>query len=213
MQEMLTIQGYLDGYINFLKDYSSETKINNKVTKIVLPFLDSLNDCTEIYIIKNDNNYIVTDDGETITNLSFNGVEIKGPSREGIFQKILNSYGVMRKDDALYINANEADLYLKKHLLLQCINKVNDMYILNRSNVKNIFIEDVKLFFDKNDILYVPDHRLTGISGLTANYDFAIPKRKQEPFTLIKTLNDLTKDKVKATVFDWNDTKESCYNS
>ena len=50
---------------------------------------------------------------------------------------------------------------------------------------------------------------MTGVSGLIANYDFAIPKRKKLPFTLIKTLNSLTINSVKSTVFDWNDTKDA----
>ena len=30
------------------------------------------------------------------------------------------------------------------------------------------------------------------------------------PFTLIKAVNHLNKDKVKSTIFDWNDTITSC---
>lgn len=211
MRDILTLDGYLHGYLEFLKDHSLEEKIDDKVAKITLPFLDSLNDCTEIYIIKSsENEFIITDNGETLSTLSFNGVTIKGFAREGIFKRILNSYGVMRENDALYIKATLPDLYLKKHLLIQCICKVNDMYMLNRNNVKNIFLEEVRKFFDEKDIRYVQDHRLTGVSGLIANYDFAIPKSKNLPLTLIKTLNDLSKDKVKATIFDWGDTKGSC---
>lgn len=214
MNNISTINGYLNGYLDFLKDHSYEEVIDNNITKITLPFLDSLDDCTEIYIIKKENNeFILTDNGETLSTLSFNGVSIKGYAREGIFNRIINSYGVRREQESLFINANISDLFLKKHLLIQCICKVNDMYMLNRSNVKNIFLEEVKRYFDEKDIRYVQDHRLTGISGLIANYDFAIPKSKQTPLTLVKTLNDLTKDRAKSTIFDWNDTKSACDNN
>ena len=205
-----SVQSYLDGYISFLKDHSQQVRIDDNLWKITLPFLDNLHDCTEIYIQKNIDGYLLTDNGETISNLEFTGVVIKGVARERIFHQIISSYGVFLRGESLCITANEQDLFLKKHLLLQCVGKVNDMYMLNRSNVQNIFVEEVKGFFDKNNVWYVPNHRLTGKSGLIANYDFAIPKHKNSPFTLIKTLNKVAKDKVKATVFDWNDTKDNC---
>lgn len=210
MQDMTSIQSYLEGYINFIKGHSSEVKVADNAVKITLPFLDNLNDCTEIYIIKeNENEFIVTDNGGTLTNLEFMGVTLKGAYKEAIFNRITNSYGVLRSEDSLYVKATVVDLYLKKHMLLQCIAKINDMYMLNRDNVQNIFLEEVKDYLDKSDIGYIPNHRLTGVSGLIANYDFAIPKRKKLPFTLIKTLNSLTINSVKSTVFDWNDTKDA----
>lgn len=205
-----TIQGYLDGYLSFLKDHSREITVAENVTKITLPFLDSLNDCTEIFIIKNEHDYTITDNGETISNLMFNGITIKGVARQNIFNKIIQSYGVQVQKNSLFIKATLSDLFLKKHLLLQCISKVNDMYMLSKNNVQSIFLEEIRGFFDEQDIGYVPDHRITGKSGLTANYDFAIPKSKQRPFTLIKAINNLNKDKVKSTIFDWNDTLTSC---
>ena len=205
-----TIQGYIDGYLSFLKDHSKEVVVAENISKITLPFLDSLNDCTEIFIVKNGNEFIVTDNGETLANLNFNGIVIKGVARQNIFNRIVNSYGVQIEANSLFIKATTQDLYLKKHLLLQCISKVNDMYMLSRNNVQSIFLEEIRGFFDEHDVGYVPDHRITGRSGLTANYDFAIPKSKVRPFTLIKAVNHLNKDKVKSTIFDWNDTMTSC---
>ncbi|MCM1404374.1 MAG: DUF1828 domain-containing protein [Prevotella sp.] len=201
------IDSYLESYLKFLKDKSYEVKINANITKLTLPFLDSLNDCTEVYIIKNDSSYTITDNGETISNLNFNGVEIKSSSRQKIFNSILTSYGVILENDSLLIKADENNLFLKKHMLLQCIMKVNDMYVLNKSNVQNIFIEDVKGFFEEKNIKYVPNYRISGKSGLDAYFDFAIPKSQKNPMTLIKVVNKLDKDKVKQIIFDWNDTK------
>lgn len=206
----ITIQGYINGYLSFLKDHSREIAISENISKITLPFLDSLNDCTEIYIVKQNNEFIVTDNGETLSNLNFNGIALRGMARQNIFNRIINSYGVQIESNSLFIKANSANLYLKKHLLLQCISKVNDMYMLSRNNVQSIFLEELRGFFDQHDIGYVPDHRITGKSGLTANYDFAIPKSKNTPFTLIKAVNNLNRDKVKSTIFDWNDTITTC---
>lgn len=202
------VESYIDGYLKFLKDKSNEVKINEKVTKLTLPFLDNLNDCTEVYIIKSAKEYLITDNGETIANLNFNGVEIKSPARKKIFNGILNSYGVKFEDESLVINADENNLYLKKHMLLQCIIKINDMYVLSRTNVSNIFIEDVKSFFETKNVKYIPNHRISGKSGLDAYFDFAIPKSNNNPMTLVKVVNKLDKDKVKQIIFDWNDTKD-----
>ena len=93
-------------------------------------------------------------------------------------------------------------------MLLQCIVKINDMYVLSRINIQNIFIEDVKNFFDSNNVKYIPNHRILGKSGLDAYFDFAIPKSDKNPITLIKVVNKLDRDKVKQIIFDWNDTKD-----
>ena len=209
MNPFMTVESYLDGYLKFLKDHSIEEKIDENISKLTLPFLDSLNDCTEIYIIKQDNEFIVTDNGETLSNLAFNGVIIKEGTRKNIFTRIINSYGVLMQGDSLYLSATYDNLFLKKHLLLQCICKVNDMFMLNRTNIQNIFDDEVRAFFDNNDVYYVPDHKVAGRSGLLANFDFAIPQ-KRRPLTFIKTLNRVSKDNVKSTIFDWNDTRDLC---
>lgn len=129
------VESYLDGYLKFLRDKSNEIQISANITKLTLPFLDNLNDCTEIFIIKKDNEYIITDNGETLSNLSFNGIEINSPTRKNIFKNILISYGVILEEGALIVKTSENNLYLKKHMLLQCIIKINDMYILNRTNI------------------------------------------------------------------------------
>lgn len=202
------VESYLDGYLKFLKDKSNEIQISPNVTKLTLPFLDNLNDCTEVFIIKKETEYIITDNGETISNLNFNGIEIKSSSRKNIFNNILNSYGAILDDGALVIRASENNLYLKKHMLLQCIIKINDMYVLNRANIQNIFLEDVKSFFDTQNVRYIANHRISGKSGLDAYFDFAIPKLDKKPMTLIKVVNKLDKDRVKQIIFDWNDTKD-----
>lgn len=203
------INTYIEGYLNFLRSNSFGVKLNDNTYKLEYPFLDSSNDFTEIYIIKNDNEYIITDNGETLANLSFNGVEIKGDNRKDIFNKILQSYGIKNDNGNLYIVSNSTDLFLKKHMLIQCIIKINDMYVLSRANVQNIFLEDVKVFLYDNDIVYVQDHKILGRSGLYINYDFALGKRKEKPFTLIKTINKLDKEHIQSNIFTWIDTYDS----
>jgi len=204
------IRSHITGYLDFLKSKSNEERIDNKTTKLTYPFLDSIEDCTEIFIIEHgDKKFTITDNGETLVNLRFNGVEIKGDNRIQVFNKILNTYGVKDDDSSLLVEADEADLYLKKHMLLQCIMKINDMYVLSRANVQNIFLDDVKSFFDANKVRYVPNHKITGMSGLLATYDFAVPKSEKIPLTLVKVINKLDKDKVKSLIFDWNDTKSN----
>lgn len=206
MTDLSTISGFLDGYLTFLKEKSSEVRINDHVSKISLPFLDALDDCTEIYIIKDNDKYTITDDGETLTNLKFNGVEINSQSRKKILDRILSNYGVKVNDNnALYMEAMIDNLYLKKHMFLQCIAKINDMYVLSKNNIQSIFIDDVKNFLEKNKILNVPDYKIIGKSGLTSNYDFVVPKLDKRPMTLLRVINKVDRDKVKSIVFDWTD--------
>ena len=87
---------YKDMYISWLKENIEQYKINNSVYRLTTPFLDRNNDYTEIYIIKQDNNsFKITDDGVTINELYFSGLDLfASENRTIILQTILNSHGI-----------------------------------------------------------------------------------------------------------------------
>lgn len=199
---------FKDEYIKWLYNNIDECKISDNVYRITLPFLNRNNDCTEIFIKCNGDQYILTDDGETIGELELSGFNLlSSKKRTTIFNRILISHGVQKSDnDELYTICSKEDLPQKKHMLSQCMIKVSDMFYTAKNNVQSLFLEDVQLFLDENDVRYTPDVSFPGKSGLTTNYDFAIPKSKKAPERIIKVVNNIDQQQTNSIIFLWEDT-------
>ena len=56
--------------------------------------------------------------------------------------------------------------------MLQCLIFVNDMYILSKPKIQNIFSEDVAYKLDEHDISYGRDLPIVGKSGVVHSFDF-----------------------------------------
>ena len=202
------MSGLKNQYLKFLKNFVSEVKINDRVTRITTPFLDSDNDLIEIYIeYKDSDNYYLTDDGITLINLAMKGVSFdNGSKRIEKINKIVTDHGVSINSNALFTVSNKKELPLKLFFLSQAIQKVSDLYVLNKPSIVNIFNDDVKLFFDKNEIRYTEDVVLMGKSNLGTKYDFIIPKSKNAPDRLIQTCNTIELGRARTFLFGWMDT-------
>lgn len=202
---------FAENYIEWLKSNIHETKISNNVSRISTPFLDRNNDFTEVYIVnEGKNRYTITDDSSTISELNLSGYDVfSTEKRKSYFQKILNSHGVTLKNGTeLTVSGTLNELPLKKHMLIQCMIKVSDLFVLSQSNIKSIFLEDVKIFLETNNIAYIEDISLIGKSHLYSNFDFAISKTKHQPQRMIKVVNKLDTSYAKSIIFSWKDIEE-----
>lgn len=198
-------------YIAWLNENIEQCQIKDGVYRITLPFLDRNNDYIEIYITSEDNGtYRLTDDGETLGELLFSGLDIfKSKRRTDIFNSIIASHGINRSEcNELFTTCTKHDLPQKKHMLSQCMVKVSDLFYTVRQNVQSLFIEDVQQYLDTNEIRYMPSISFVGKSQLTTNYDFGIAKSKNAPERIIKVVNHLDRSKSESTIFLWDDTKE-----
>ena len=89
---------------------------------------------------------------------------------------------------------------------------VSDMFMLTRSKVVNIFLEEIETFFDYNEIRYISSVQFNGISGFTHLFDFAIPKTKNNPERLLKAINNPTRSKAESALFAWDACKKNKKN-
>lgn len=198
-------------YIDWLTENIDQHRINNNIYRLTLPFLDRHNDYIEIYITQDKNDFIISDDSYTMSDLALSGLNLfASKRREQIFTQIIKSHGITLDDNnALTVRAKPSELPLKKHLLIQCMQKISDLFYLSQPNVKSLFLEDVQTFLDKNDIRYIPEASFIGKSKLPTNYDFAIPKSKDAPLRIIKVVNNLTVEYAKSIIFTWNDISDN----
>jgi hypothetical protein len=204
---MIDCQQIIENYIKWIKDNTVIKSIQDGVIcEISTPFLDRHNDHLQIYVQKQNDMYVLTDDGYTIADLNMSGMEFNTPKREQIFKTVLNGFGVkLGNNNELYIEANLNNIGQKKHYLLQAILAVNDMYTLSQETVYSLFKEDVERYFKSNDIYFSRDIKITGKTGFDHNIDFLISASKNKPERLIKTVNIPKKDPIMATIFAFSD--------
>lgn len=204
------IDKFIDDYIKWLKSNITTYKFNNNVAEITLPFLNQINDYIQIYLIKGSNNqYILSDDGETINNLKMSGINLDTNSRAKILDKILKSYGAFIDNDAINIKFSEMNLPQSLNAMIQAMHSVSDMFMLSRSTTKSIFIEDVEIFLNNNDIYPIRDASFTGSSGLLHKIDFSIQATKNSNQKYINTVNKLDKYSAQLELFKSVELKES----
>ena len=205
------IQGLIDRYMNWLKDKTLLREIDEWV-EITTPYLDRHNDYLQIYARKDNGGYLLTDDGYTITDLEQSGCDIKTPKRQRLLEITLNGFGVKkegRESRELTINADANNFALKKHSLIQAMLAVNDLFYLSRMHVTSLFLEDVEMWLDHNDIRYTPKVIFPGKTGFTYQFDFVIPKSKKGPERIIKAINRPSRETAQNLVLSWIDTKET----
>ena len=207
-------QQVINDYLKWIKDNTIiKTIEEGKLCSISTPFLDRHNDHLDIYLMRNNGNFKITDNGYTIADLRMSGFEINTPKKESILKTALNGFGVkINGNDELYVEANSSNLGQKKHYLLQAILSVNDMFNLAQETIYSLFKEDVELFFRSNGIVFSKDLKLTGKSGFDHNIDFLIPETKNRPERLIKTVNTPKKDSILSSIMafaDINQTRET----
>jgi len=109
----------INDYIEWLRQNISIKEINS-MHEITTPFLDNHNDHIQIYIKKSDSGLILTDNGQTITNLRLSGFEFT-PEKKQILNSTLKSFGVQLIDEELVAKTTPENFPQKKHNLIQAI--------------------------------------------------------------------------------------------
>ena len=201
------IQKLLDDYVAWLKDKTSLRQIEQWV-EITTPYLDRHNDYIQIYAKKENNGFLLTDDGHTIADLEQSGCKLQSPKRQDLLKMTLNGFGVQLHDNALQVHAAPDNFALRKHNLVQAILAVNDMFYLAMPTVASLFYEDVVAWLDLHEIRYTPKVKFTGKSGYDHLFDFVIPRSRRQPERIIQTLNRPNRDTAQAVAFAWIDTRE-----
>ena len=201
-------ENLVDQYYAWLKSKTSWREINGW-TEITTPYLDRHNDYLQIYLRQNGDEWELTDDGETLTDLVQSGCELDTPRRKALLQATLNGFGVQLADGAIAVKAKQESFALRKHNLIQAILAVNDLFYLARASVESFFFEDVALWLDESDIRYTQRVKFSGKTGYDHLFDFVVPKSKREPERILRAVNNPVKDQANSVILSWVDTKET----
>jgi hypothetical protein len=203
------ITNLVNNYHHWLKDRTIVKSIEADWVEITTPHLDRHNDYLQIYVRKENNNYILTDDGYIIRDLLSSGCVLDSPRRQELLNITLAGFGIELHEHALVTSATHENFPLKKNNIVQAMLAVNDMFYLSSPHIENLFYEDVAKWLDLSEIRYTPRVNLTGKSGFHHFFDFAIPKSKAKGERIVQTLSNPNKDNAQALLFRWQDTKET----
>ena len=147
----MDIQKMIDSYANWIKERITFEKVN-EYYEITTPYLDRFDDFLQIYVKQlKDGTIYMTDDGYIIGNLLSCGLSLrKNSNKFKILERIVNNYGLQLKGEEITTKAELNNFPLKKHLMVQAMLSVDNMFELRKENVKNLYLH---LFTDGRDTL------------------------------------------------------------
>ena len=197
-------------YLRWLKDKTQLRAIEgSEWTEILTPYLDRNNDYIAIYLKSENDQFLLSDGGETIADLSMCGCELDSPRRQELLNLTLNGFGIKLDGDALTTHATKQNFPVRKHNLIQSILSVNDLFYVSQPSIRSLFIDDVRSWLKRSKVRFVQSVKFSGTSGYDHRFDFAIPESDTNPERLVRVINNPTRDTVEAMAFAWVDTKEA----
>ena len=199
----------IDSYIEWLKEGISVRELKDGWHEIVTPFLNHKNDMIELYIKQDNDQILISDGGNTLSELKLSGLDLnKSPKRLEELNTILRSFGLQRNDTKeIFVRTNKLQFPEVKHRFIQAILSIDDMFMLSSPKVENFFIEDVTTFLELNEVIFVKDTSFVGKSGFSHKFDFTLPKIKTKKEIVIKAINSPRKDKIGSVLWMFQDTQ------
>jgi hypothetical protein len=202
------IQGLVDEYTRWLKEKTQLRQVDEWV-EITTPYLDRHNDYLQIYARRRNGDYVLTDAGYILQDLELSGCKLDSPKRRALLMMTLNGFGVKLNEDRLEVYTSATSFAPSKHNLIQAMLAVNDLFGLATPMTASLFYEDVIAWLEANDIRYTSNVKFTGQSGFDHLFDFIIPKSRNQPERILKTISSPNRNTAQAVAFSWIDIKEA----
>jgi hypothetical protein len=128
------INDLLNNYYHWLQEKTIVKQIGSDWVEITTPYFDRHNDYIQIYVRKETNHYIITDDGYTISDLYASGCTLDTPKRQELLNITLVVFGVELHDSALVVSTTYESFSMKKHNIIQAMLAVNNMFYFDSSH-------------------------------------------------------------------------------
>ena len=126
--KMSWIDERIEAYYQWLKDNTAiKEDVGTGWFTISTPFVGLFNDNIEIFIKKENDKIILSDDSQTIENLVLLGVDInRSPKRIQFVKYVLRNYGIQFVNKELTVISSEKDFPQKKHALISALSEISD---------------------------------------------------------------------------------------
>lgn len=197
-------------YFTFIQESTKFGELNKDHVEIITPFVDSTGESISFSVYHDNNNYILSDDGFTVWDLSINGIDVtKEGNRKNIFDSNIKYHGFNFENNKIIKSTTKKHLGQSIHDMTQLLINVYDLTYLHRNIISNQFFIDVKEYFSSNsdDFSYFPNFNIRGKSQLNHQFDFVFLKEGKRKLTKVE--KNITKNKLDSILTSWLDTIES----
>lgn len=175
---------------------------------ISMPFSGLFNDNIAIYVKRDGNNILLSDDGDTIASLQNVGVTFSSTHRKAILDRISRNFGIkVLKNGEITKSVPHEQFPQGKHDILQAIMEITDLRNISSRSVSSLFKEDVRAYFQVNKINVNPQIMLPGKSGINFTFDYLLSNFDSE--CLVQTFNVLDKTRLAQFLFGMDEVKEN----
>ncbi len=185
--------------------------------EITTSFVDMHHDFIQLFLTKEEDFYIITDDGHIINELDMLGIDIHNTQKRKEFINMsLKIFGVKlnKNTNELYVTFQNINEYPEwQNRLIQCLLRISDMLMTSRNNVVSIFTEEISSFFLDHNILFNEGPSFIGVSGKSQRFDFSLPRSRTRNEKLIKAINSPSSESYREALFSWLDIKSTRINS
>jgi len=204
----MDIDKMINDYTTWLRKEITVARFGEYV-ELTTPYLDRFNDYLQIYVKQDTDGVItLTDDGYTIGSLISSGMTFKSSIRQKALNRIAMNFNVSINGEEITTIATANNFPQKKHMMVQAMLAVDDLFVVSSENVKDLFLEDIETYFNANEIYYSKDFSILGKTGNVYSYDFHFQRTKEKPERFCRGINKLSKSKRDVTLFNWMDTQE-----
>ncbi|EDP11344.1 DUF1828 domain-containing protein [Amedibacillus dolichus] len=198
------IDSLIQNYYDFIKSNIQVKEIHG-YHEITTPLLDHSNDFIQVYVSIDNDDITITDDSYTISNLKACGLNFSD-KRNKVVAGVCAQFGVKVENEEIFVKTDKNNFGLKLDSLLQCIVKIDDLCYVSRESVASFFDEDVKQYFEKNNLYFTENISLMGQSGYQFKIDLSFQRTKDNPTRWVNIINKASKSNCMITSFGWLDT-------
>ncbi|CAC5593557.1 Domain of uncharacterised function DUF1829 [Staphylococcus aureus] len=135
------------------------------------------------------------------------GIDINTKTRTKLIQNILNQFNLKLVDKEITADVKNESFAQSKHNLIQGILKIYDLTLTTKSNVTNIFYEEVFEFLYDQEIRGLAQVSVSGESGLKYSIDYIVSETKSQPEKLVNFTNNLNFNKITNEAYIYRDIK------
>ncbi|MBF7029745.1 DUF1828 domain-containing protein [Staphylococcus kloosii] len=198
-------------YFDYLKKESKFIPLKNETIEFYSPVVDYFGDSISVNISSCGNQYLLTDQGETLWNMEQSGIDLTSYKKQKKYQflkNIIENYGLVIENNKIQQYTQRKKLPQAIHDYVLAISEISNLAILKKNNINSLFRDEVIKYFSKNKETYPSvflEFRVEGKSKLTHNFEAVFPGQTTE---YVKTIKSINKNSAKNALFDWEDVEE-----
>lgn len=204
-------QKYISSFLEWLSSDLAALDLDG-ACEVTTPFLDRHNDHIQIYIREQNGSFVLSDEGNTVSDMLASGVDFQQQSRQELLKFVLDGYNVSLTDDELKLDATDANIGQRMNFLIQAIIGVNNTFSIptqfqSRDKREDQFKLDAIDFLTSRGFSHNSGTRVIGKTGYTHSMETITQRSNGNAATThyFKSFNTPSKPSISKFLFDVQD--------